>query len=63
MVYFEVTEPKLRLRLRLRGPLVRILGMIDRLQPNVNLMNNIVGRIQPIFLGKNVLQIMVYKSK
>ena len=35
MFHFEVTEPKLRLGAS--GPTVRILGMIDRLEPKVNL--------------------------
>ena len=39
IVYFEVYEPKLRLGIS--GPSVRILGMIDRLEPKVNIMKNI----------------------
>ena len=37
LTYFEVTEPKLRLGGSRAS--VRILGMIDRVQPKVNLMN------------------------
>ena len=38
IVYFEVNEPQLRPGIS--GPSVRILGMIDRLEPKVNLMKN-----------------------
>ena len=36
---FEVIEPKLRPAIS--GPSVRILGMIDRLEPKVNFLSNI----------------------
>ena len=45
-----VTEPKLRPRAS--GQLVRILGMIDRLEPKVNIMNKIYLQNLNIFPRK-----------